>query len=119
MGGIACLFCFLRLADVIAALVVIRIIVQFLAQIVGVMILRARRPDLPRPFRMWLYPVPALLALCGFVFVLFSRPNFLKEIRYAAVLIVLGLVVYFVRARARREWPFGNATHAPQPDGAV
>ncbi len=119
MGGIACLFCFLRLADVIAALVVIRIIVQFLAQIVGVMILRARRPDLPRPFRMWLYPIPALLALFGFVFVLFSRPNFQKEMRYAAVLIVLGLLIYFVRARARREWPFGNATHTSQPDRAA
>ena len=33
LGGIAALFCFLRLADVIAALVVIRIIIQFLAQI--------------------------------------------------------------------------------------
>ena len=63
MGGIAAVFCFFRLADVIAALVVIRILVQFLAQIVGVIVLRVRRPDLPRPFRMWLYPLPALFAL--------------------------------------------------------
>lgn len=107
MGGIAAAFCFLRLADVIAALVVIRILVQFLAQIGGVMILRRRRPEMPRPFKMWLYPVPALVALGGFLYVLLMRPNFQKEVRYAAVLIVLGLVVYFVRARARREWPFG------------
>lgn len=58
MGGVAALFCLLRLADVIAALVVIRIIVQFLAQTIGVIVLRVRRPDLPRPFRMWLYPLP-------------------------------------------------------------
>src|SRR5256712_2705271 len=45
MGGIATLFCFFRLADVIAALVVIRILVQFLAQIGGVIVLRVRRPD--------------------------------------------------------------------------
>lgn len=106
MGAIAALFCFFRLADVIAALVVIRIIVQFLAQIVGVMVLRVRRPELPRPFRMWLYPLPALVALGGFVYVLISRNNFLKEVRYAAVLIAAGLAVYFVRARARGEWPF-------------
>jgi amino acid transporter len=106
MGGIAALFCFLRLADVIAALVVIRILVQFLAQIVGVMVLRARRPELPRPFRMWLYPLPALVALGGFIYVLISRRNFLKEVRYAAVLISVGLIIYFIRARARREWPF-------------
>jgi amino acid transporter len=108
MAGIAALFCFFRLADVIAALVVIRILVQFLAQIVGVILLRQRRPDLPRPFHMWLYPVPALVALGGFIYVLFSRPNFLKEIRYAAVLVIVGLVVYFVRARKRREWPFAE-----------
>ncbi len=109
MGGIAAAFCFLRLADVIAALVVIRIIIQFLAQIVGLIVLRAQQPDLPRPFRMWLYPVPAVIAFCGFVYVLFARQGFLKEIRYAAVLIILGLVIYFVRARARREWPFGDS----------
>jgi basic amino acid/polyamine antiporter, APA family len=106
MGGIAALFCFLKLADVIAALVVIRILVQFLAQIVGVIVLRVRRPDLPRPFRMWLYPLPALIALSGFVYVLISRKNFMKEIRYAAVLVLVGLIVYFIRARMRGEWPF-------------
>ncbi len=106
MGGIASLFCFFKLADVIAALVVIRILVQFLAQIAGVIVLRMRRPDMPRPFRMWLYPLPALIALTGFVYVLISRKNFMKEIRYAAVLVVVGLVVYFIRARVRGEWPF-------------
>jgi APA family basic amino acid/polyamine antiporter len=108
MGGIATLFCFFRLADVIAALVVIRILVQFLAQTVGVIVLRVRRPDLPRPFRMWLYPLPALLALGGFIYVLISRKNFLREIRYAAALVLAGLLIYFIRARLRREWPFEN-----------
>jgi amino acid transporter len=112
MGGIATLFCFFRLADVIAALVVIRILVQFLAQIVGVIVLRVRRPDLPRPFRMWLYPVPAVVALGGFVYVLISRKNFLREIKYAAVLVVVGLVVYFIRARMKNEWPFAARTAA-------
>ena len=110
MGGIAALFCFFRLADVIAALVVIRLLVQFLAQIVGVMYLRLSRPDLPRPFRMWLYPLPALVALGGFIYVLISRKNFLKEVRYAVVLIIVGLIVYFIRARRRGEWPFGATT---------
>jgi amino acid transporter len=112
MGGIATVFCFFRLADVIAALVVIRILVQFLAQIVGVIVLRMRRPDLPRPFRMWLYPLPALLALAGFVYVLISRKNFMKEVRYAAVLVVVGLIIYFIRARVRREWPFDSRLRA-------
>ncbi|MEP6900314.1 MAG: amino acid permease [Actinomycetota bacterium] len=108
MGGIAALFCFLKLADVVAALVVIRITIQFLAQIVGLLILRQTRPDIPRPFKMWLYPVPALIAIAGFLYVLFMRPNFQKEIKYAAVLIVIGLIIYFVRSYNRGEYPFNT-----------
>jgi len=115
MGGIATVFCFFRLADVIAALVVIRILVQFLAQIVGVIVFRVRKPDLPRPFRMWLYPIPALIALTGFIYVLISRKNFLKEIQYAAVLVAVGLIVYFVRARSRSEWPFERTNRFQAP----
>ncbi len=106
MGAIAALFCFFKLIDVVAALVVIRITIQFLAQIVGLLILRKTRPDMPRPFKMWLYPVPALIAIIGFVFVLFSRPNFQKEIKYAAVLIVVGLAIYLARSYKRGEYPF-------------
>ncbi len=113
MGGIAALFCFLKLADVIAALVVIRIIIQFLAQIVGVIILRVRKPDMPRPFKMWLYPLPALVAIVGFLYVLFMRPNFQKEIRYAVVLIVAGLIVYFARSYRRKEFPFDRRPEVP------
>src|SRR5215471_321303 len=107
LGGVASLFCFLSLADVIAALVVIRLMVQFLAQIAGVVVLRIRQPELPRPFRMWLYPLPAVIAFTGFVFVLFERKNFQKEVVYALVLLIAGVSIYMIRARSRREWPFG------------
>src|SRR5271165_3892088 len=109
LGGVAMLFCFLRLADVIAALVVIRILLQFIVQAVVVMVLRARRPDMPRPFRMWLYPAPAVLAIAGFTFILVERRNFLREIRYAVVILVIGLLIYMVRSWRRREWPFPPA----------
>ena len=87
-------------------MVVIRILVQFLAQIVGLMILRATRPDMPRPFKMWLYPVPAIVALVGFLYVMFMRDGFIEQIKYAVVLIVIGLVIYLVRSYRRREFPF-------------
>ncbi|MGA3087117.1 MAG: APC family permease [Terriglobales bacterium] len=109
LAGVAALFCFLRLADLISALVVIRIILQFLVQSVGVIVLRIRRPDMPRPFRMWLYPLPALVAAVTFTFILFSRPGFEREIRYAAVILVIGILIYMVRAWRRREWPFPGA----------
>jgi APA family basic amino acid/polyamine antiporter len=109
LAGVAALFCFLRLADLIAALVVIRILLQFLVQSIGVIVLRIRRPDMPRPFRMWLYPIPALAAAGSFIFILISRKDFGREIRYAGVILVVGLIVYCMRSWRRGEWPFGRA----------
>ncbi len=108
LTGVAALFCFLRLADLIAALVVIRIILQYLVQAVGVIVLRVRRPDLPRPFRMWLYPLPALVAAASFMFMLVSRKDSLREIRYAGIILLAGTAIYIVRAWRRQEWPFGG-----------
>ena len=104
-------FCMLRLTDVLAALVVIRIMVQFLLQVFGLMLLRARRPDFPRPFRMYLYPVPAVLAALGFIYILFTRPSW-KEIRFGAIIALLGIIVFVVRSWMRKEWPFsGQPAH--------
>ena len=61
---------------------------------------------MPRPFRMWFYPLPALLAAVGFSYILWFRPNAVKEVRYAAVIVVIGLAIYLVRAWRGREWPF-------------
>ncbi len=113
LAGAAALFCFFSLADVIAALVVIRITLQFLMQAIGVIVLRIRRPDLPRPFHMWLYPVPALAASVGFVFVVISRTNSMVQVRYALAILITGLVIYAVRAWRMKQWPFGNVIAAP------
>jgi len=106
LGVVAAACCFLRLKDAIAALVVIRLILQFLVQAVGSIVLRIRRPDLPRPFRMWLYPLPAILASAGFLFILFGRANWQKEVRYAAVILLTGVIIYMIRAWKDAEWPF-------------
>src|SRR6204780_4916690 len=117
LGVVAAAFCFLRLKDAIAALVVIRILVQFLVQAVGLIVLRSTRPDMPRPFRMWLYPLPALAAIAGFLFILFNRVNAWKEVRYAAVILLTGLAIYMVRAWRGREWPFGAASSVVNSSG--
>lgn len=108
LGAVAVCFCFLKLKDIIAALVVIRLMVQFLAQTVGIIYFRIKNPQHPRPFKMWLYPLPAIIAFIGFVYVLFSRQNFLKEIKYAVVLFVAGTAIYFWRAYRKKEWPFNQ-----------
>lgn len=106
LGGMACICCFFDLKAIIAALVALRIVLQFLLQQVGVVLLRRRRPELPRPFRIWLYPVPVIVATFGFLFVLASRPNAEREILAAMVVTVSGLLVYLWRARREAAWPF-------------
>ncbi len=96
LGGAAAFFCFFSLGEVIAGLVVLRILVQFLAQHVGVLYLRRTQPDRPRPFRIWLYPLPPLVALAGFTWILIGRTNFTHELRPAAVIILLGAAGYVV-----------------------
>jgi amino acid transporter len=99
LGGMAAVFCFFSLADVIAALVVLRILVQFLMQHIGVMWLRRTQPDMRRPFRIWLYPLPPLFAIAGFSYILIERANFQRELLGAGVVIVLGVATYAARQR--------------------
>jgi len=108
LGAAAICFCFFSLADVIAALVVLRILLQFLMQHVGVMVLRQTQPVMKRPFRIWLYPLPPLLAIAGFGYILVERANFERELLGAAVVVVLGTVAYAVREKMRCETGAGR-----------
>jgi amino acid transporter len=71
VGGLMLFWTFFDLEIIIKALVVTRILEQFIAQAIGVMLLRRHRPDLVRPYRIWLYPLPCLLALAGWLYVYF------------------------------------------------
>jgi amino acid transporter len=106
LGAITLVCCVFRLQEVITTLVVVRILFQFLLQGVAALLSKHRRERRLRGFRMPLYPLPVLLALGGFAFILFSRPNFLHEIRIAAVVLIAGSAVYairFLRMRGRTE----------------
>lgn len=97
LGGVAMLCCLFSLAGVIAALVVVRITLQFLLQAIGLIVLRRRQPGLRRPFRMALYPVPVLLAIAGFAYVIFSRTDSVAQLVYAGAITLVGTVVYGLR----------------------
>jgi amino acid transporter len=110
LGLVGAFFCFFSLTEVITMLVITRILLQFFLQQVGVILLRIRRPDLPRPFRIPLYPLPPLAAMAGFAFVLVNRAHALKELAVAAGIAASGTLIYLIRARRLRQWPF-----APSP----
>jgi amino acid transporter len=103
LGAVTFAFCFLSVGEVIAALVVVRIVLQFGLQAVGLLWLRKRRPQVRRPFRMWLYPLPSLVALAGFVLVLVDRAALVAR---GIVLAAAVVALFLWRARRRREWPF-------------
>ncbi|MGD0098146.1 MAG: amino acid permease [Terracidiphilus sp.] len=106
LGLVATAFCFFSLAQVITMLVITRILLQFLLQHLGVMLLRAQRPELPRPFRIPLYPLPPLAALTGFVFLLVYRSKALGGLAVAAGIAISGSAIYLIRARQLEQWPF-------------
>ena len=102
LGAIATGFCFFDLRTVITALVAVRIVLQYGMQQVGVVVLRVRQPALRRPFRMWLYPLPPLLALLGFGFLLLARQGAGRELMFALALAVSGALLYAWRERRAR-----------------
>jgi amino acid transporter len=109
LGLVATCFCFLPLMKVITLLVITRILLQFLPQQVGVMLLRIQRPRMARPFRMPLYPLPPLAAIVGFIFMLVNRSHAWNELAIAAGIAVSGTLIYLVRARRMGQWPFAPA----------
>ena len=108
LGLVATCFCFLPLMKVITLLVITRILLQFLPQQVGVMLLRHQHPEMERPFRMPLYPLPPLAAIAGFLFMLVNRSHAWDELAVAAGIAVSGTLIYLVRARRLRQWPFAR-----------
>ena len=108
LGLVASAFCFFSLQQVITMLVITRILLQFLLQHVGVMLLRVKRPELARPFRMPLYPLPPLVAMGGFLFILANRSQAAGGLAVAAGIAVSGTLIYLVRAKRLRQWPFAG-----------
>jgi len=104
IGGMVLFWSFFNLDALIKALVATRILEQFVAQVIGVVLLRNLQPNRPRPWRMWLYPLPCLVALGGWLYVYLTiGPLF---IGIGAVTLIAGLVVFLIWAKRRGEWPF-------------
>lgn len=109
VGFLVILACFFDLVQIITALMMARILSMFVAQIIGLLVYRRYRPDAPRPFRMWLYPLPALFALVGWLGVFVTpglQPRGWIFLLYAFGTIGMGFAAYFVLAWRKREWPF-------------
>lgn len=106
MGTIMIAGSFFNFVTVINMLVAVTVLVQSLAQVVAVTVLRHRQPHRPRPYRQLLYPLPSIIAAVGWVYVYFSADR--MSILLSIAWVVLGLVAFLIWARAVRTWPFGS-----------
>jgi amino acid transporter len=104
MGVVTAIGTFFDLTEVINMLLAATIIVQSIAQIAALVVLRKRQPDLERPYKQWLYPVPCVIALVGWVYVYVSASTL--SLMLSGLWIVVGLVVFAIWARLNRSWPF-------------
>ncbi|NCD69922.1 APC family permease [Mucilaginibacter agri] len=94
LGAFAFVFSLLfKMKEIITAIVTMRIIIQFLGQAFGVILWHYNKPKDVRPYKMWLFPVPAIIAIIVWLFILLTSP--LVYIVTAGGIILTGLIIYF------------------------
>ena len=105
LGGVAFIFSLLfRLGDIINAILAMRILIQFIGQAIGLLILRRSKNGQEFPYKMPFFPVPVYIAIAMWLFVFFSTGS--KMIFGGLIVIGTGMIVYFIKAKIKNEWPF-------------
>jgi amino acid transporter len=106
LGVVSIICSFFSLGMVIDALITTRILVQFIGQILAVVILRRREPNMSRPYRIWLYPIPNVIALVGWIFIFATTPW--KIILVGLGSLLLGAIFFLVWSNYTKKWPFAT-----------
>jgi amino acid transporter len=105
----------LTLTDAIKSIITMRVFTQFVAQAVGLMILRSRVGAQQMPWRMWLYPLPALLAMVAWLWVFTGAKPIQQLVGLLAP--IVGIGVFFGVAKIRGSWPFAGEQPLPHEGG--
>lgn len=113
IGALSIVFSFLSLGMVIDALITTRIVVQFVGQIGAVALLRRNHPEIKRPYKMWLYPLPSLLALAGWIFVFATTDS--KIIVFALATLAAGIGGFMAWTNTRGSPPPSPANAESKP----
>jgi amino acid transporter len=99
MGGLSIVASLWPLDQVITALLTSRILVQFIGQIIALDYIRRHKPEIPRPFRMWLYPIPSIIAFLGWIYI-FATSGWIY-IGFGLVTLAAGVVVFRLSSNRR------------------
>lgn len=102
VGGLSLLASLFTLDQVIAFLTAGIVLIQSVAQVVALAVLRARRDA--APFKMPLYPIPAIVACAGWLYAFVSCGA--NAIMLGLGWLIAGMALFLVFARVQRWWPF-------------
>jgi amino acid transporter len=97
IGAVTIPFCFFSLGQLVSWLIQVQILLQFVWQCAAVVLLRRYRPDIAKPFRMWLYPLPALVSLAMWIYIFVSSST--AGIAFSVALLAAAVVAYFIFQR--------------------
>jgi amino acid transporter len=114
MGVASAVCCLVRLDALIEVLIVIQTLFQYSVQCIGVIVRRKALKEIGMPYKMPLFPLPALLALAGWIYIVTTSK--LIYIGLGVVLFAVGSLIFLLLAHRRKEWPFAVAL--AQPAGA-
>lgn len=105
LAAFALLFSLLfRMGDIISGILAMRIMVQFIGQAVGVILLRQRNGTKNLPYKMPAYPLPVVLAIAMWLFIFYAT-GLTIIVSFLAVFLS-GFIVYLVQAKMKKHWPF-------------
>ncbi len=110
LGAVSIGAAFFKLDQVVSALITTRILVQFMGQVFAIPLLRKKFPDSARPYKMWLYPLPAVIAFLGWAFV-FTTSGW-GYVSVGVLTLAAGIAVFLIRAKITATWPFRAVTAA-------
>ena len=96
-------FCFFTLGQLVSWLMQVQILLRFVWQCAAVILLHEYRQDIPQPFRMWLYPVPAIVSLLLWLYLFFTGP--IEGILFSVAFLAVSVAAYFLFLRTREAAP--------------
>ena len=104
VGAVGFIFALIfRLGDAITALLTMRILIQFVSQAVGVIAWNYKHKGEDSPYKMPLFPIPAIISIVAWLFI-YSCIK-VQFIEWSLVVLGAGGVAYFLRERYGRSNP--------------
>ncbi len=113
LGGVSIVAAFFPLAWVVSGLITTRILVQFIGQVFAIPLLRRKFPDSARPYKMWFYPIPAIIAFFGWLYIFFTSGW--SYVAVGTATLAAGVAIFLIRAKYTQAWPFRVSDPAARP----